>query len=107
MYALHTWHKFFIYLPVYLTGGSSLVICCPFLTQSKLEKIISNTPVIKTAAFLNGKIVGIILLKLFSLKKCNTPAPNKIAEYIARKKKDRKSTRLKSSHVSISYAVFY
>src|SRR5699024_4063295 len=80
---------------------SLLVICCPFFIQSKLEKIISNTPVIKTAAFLNGKIVGIILLKLFSLKKCNTPAPNKIAEYIARKK----TFILTPSHFSLLFII--
>lgn len=27
----HTWHKYFVYLPVYLTGSSSLAKVTPFV----------------------------------------------------------------------------
>lgn len=57
------------------------VICCPFFTQSKTEKIISNTPVSKTITLLKGSIFGTILRKLCSWTKCKTPAPNKRIEY--------------------------
>jgi hypothetical protein len=37
----HTWHKNFVYLPVYLTGGSSDILLLPFVyTEIKALRLL-------------------------------------------------------------------
>lgn len=61
------------------------VICCPFFTQSKTEKIISKTPETSTMGRRKGSVFGTILRKPRSWTKCKTPAPINRIEYSVRK----------------------